>query len=143
MLLTMKYVGKKGYLSEKCQGIVKEIVLQPDLAHSDCLLTFNTIFTACKPQTCSSCFQELLLSMLFYYNFGVKQGCWLHLEPKQRAWFFKKFEPLSFLTAPIPPFLSSTSSWHAYPCRQNVVSHPPAGIPSRRPSSSGLAKLLL
>ena len=54
--ITMKYVRKKGYLLEKCKGIFKEILL-PDVAGT-LTITFNTIFTACKPQTLSLCFKN-------------------------------------------------------------------------------------
>ena len=58
------------------------------------------------------------------------------------AWFSKNSNPLPLSLFQYHPFLPSNSSCYAHPCRQNVGSHPPAGIPLRRPCSCQLIDLV-
>ena len=76
--------------------------------HTDLLLTFNAIFTACKPQTFSSCFQELLLLHAFLLQFWCKTRALVTFIAKVKGVVFQKNcfggsfpKPLSLLISPI------------------------------------------
>ena len=67
-----------------------------------------------------SCFQELLLFMLFQYNSGVQRAV---------VAFIAKGKGVPFKAFSNAPFLSSNSSCHAHLVGKMLVDTPPNGYP--------------
>ena len=90
-ILAMEYVREKGILvkeiSANCQGNSSVRFGR----HPDLLLTFNKIFIACKPQTFSSCFQELLIFYTFLLQFWCITRALVAFKAKAKGVVFKKF----------------------------------------------------
>ena len=71
MILKMKHVREKGISVKEISGNCPGNFSSRFGRHADLLLTFNIVFIACRPQTFSSCFQELLI----FYTFRLQFWC--------------------------------------------------------------------
>ena len=145
MILTTKYVREKGIFvretSERNQGIIKENFLQTWQTPQFITYFQNNIYClqATKIMFLLSRIATFYTSLIQFWS---KTRAVVTFKAKVKGVIFQKaflgtprLNPLHFSLLQYPPFLSSNSSCHAHPCRQNV-----ADIPSMSSQTDATSK---